>query len=353
MKRWVGGGIGVAALIAGSVLLVGNWLGWEILTDDATTALTLQPGQSWDAAYEAAAFGDTILLAGGDHGHQTISSERGDRNAVNDHITFQGIVGVKVSLDDLDVYAAHITIRGIEVKGLSIEGSGDRHGGDVLIESVSIRSGDLTSARNVTYRDVEFGPNRDGASSRYPWPQDGLIVNAWPPWDGRHPRDILFDRVRFHDVTAPISNAHSDCLQLTAGEDVTIRNSSFVRCEHANVMLAPDQGPIRNVVIEGNFFARTISAHYSINATSKSKPPSQWNQLTITGNTELQGTRLDAPGITFTHNKRESMTANMCSAAARAGSLIDSNTYRSGEKCGPNDVIEPEADLSFATWRAG
>jgi hypothetical protein len=350
MKRRLAGGVGAAAVLAGSVLLVINMLGWEVLTDGA---LTLQPGQSWDAAYEAAAFGDTILIAAGDHGQQTIISKRGDRNGIDDHITFQGIAGSKVRVGKLELYAAHITIRGIEVNGLSIEGSGDRHGGDILVENVSIRSGDLTSAWNVTYRDVEFGPNRDGHSVQYPWPQDALIVNAWPPWDGHHPRDILFDRVRFHDVAAPTSTAHSDCLQFTAGENVTIRNSSFVRCEHANVMLAPDQGPIRNVVIEGNFFARTISAHYSINASSKSKPPSQWNQLTITGNTELQGTRLDAPGITFTHNKRESMTANMCSAAARAGSLIDSNTYRSGGKCGPNDVIDPNADLSFETWRAG
>jgi hypothetical protein len=239
--------------------------------------VTLQPGQSWDAAYEAAAPGDTIWLAAGNHGTQQIISTKGNRDGLATDVTFRPVAGAAVRVDDLDLYAPHITVRNLDIIGLSIDGYDNRNGGDILVEDSRVRSGDLTSAWNVTYRRVDFGPNREGVSSQYPWPQDALIVNNWPSGSAHRPKNLLIEDSRFHDVTEPTSDAHSDCLQFTAGENVVIRRTEFYRCEHADIMLAPDQGAVLNWRLEHSTLYPTISAFYTVNADHKGKDSSWWS----------------------------------------------------------------------------
>lgn len=91
------------------------------------------------------------------------------------------------------------------------------------------------------------------------------IADGGPP-DFRPPRKILFDHVYFHDWHATVGQ-HTECLQILAGDGITIRNSVFRRCATANGGRGATanlhiswlgNGPVtRNVLLRNNFFYRS------------------------------------------------------------------------------------------------
>jgi hypothetical protein len=89
---------------------------------------------------------------------------------------------------------------------------------------------------------------------------------------GVPPRNVLIDGVWFHDWTTTDANsdAHVECLQVGAGENVTIRNSRFERCATHDIFVRSWGGTnggvhnVRNFLIENNVFAVTQRGYYSI-----------------------------------------------------------------------------------------
>ncbi len=81
----------------------------------AARSATLQPGDSWDAAYRAAAPGDVITLAAGTYGSQTLRYDASKTSSTD--VVFQPAAGATVTINgDLDILGAkHITIKNVKV----------------------------------------------------------------------------------------------------------------------------------------------------------------------------------------------------------------------------------------------
>src|SRR5262249_46573607 len=71
------------------------------------------------------------------------------------------------------------------------------------------------------------------------------------------PRNILLDGVRFDGWTRTASDVHTECLQIGAGDGITIRNSFFgPTCDVFALEITEFgvAGPPKNLTIENNFF---------------------------------------------------------------------------------------------------
>lgn len=71
---------------------------------------------------------------------------------------------------------------------------------------------------------------------------------------------ILFDGITFHDIfwgktVAQWGGSHPDCFEINGyAMNVTIRNSTFIRCQDSFFAIYPDQGDIVNVTVDHNTF---------------------------------------------------------------------------------------------------
>jgi hypothetical protein len=210
-----------------------------------------------------------------------------------------------------------------------------------MFKNIKTHHFSFNAVQNVSIIGGEVGPNRNPETGD--WPQDGIFIGAYPP-DKHPPTNVLIDGVYVHDIREPNADAHSDCIQFTAGVNVVIRNSRFRNCEHADMMIKGDQGPIENFLIENNYLDRTLSAYYSINLYETSRG---CKNVVMRNNTALQNIRLDAcSGGVLTGNIQSSMSSHTCSSATVK---IDWNVYESGSPCSSNDRV---ASIAFVD-RAG
>jgi hypothetical protein len=291
-------------------------------------------------AYQVAALGDVVELAGGRYGDQVLSGAKSPQLATAAKITFRPALGAQVQLGRVDIRVPHVEFRDMrwdkwkaryDVRDPRAYGAGD-----LALHNVDARHFSLNGVQNVRVADSEIGPNRNAATGD--WPQDGIYVGAYPP-DTHVPTNIVFDGLDVHDIREPSADAHSDCIQFTAGVNVTIRNSRFRNCEHADLMIKGDQGPLDRFTIENNFFDDTLSAYSSINLYQTSRG---CRNVLIRNNTALQNIRTDScTGATITGNIQPSMTAHHCSVAK---AKLSHNVYESGVPCAPTDRV---ADVKF------
>ncbi|MCZ7525046.1 MAG: right-handed parallel beta-helix repeat-containing protein [Acidimicrobiia bacterium] len=88
--------------------------------------------------------------------------------------------------------------------------------------------------------------------------------------------DVLIESTWVHDLNArrgPGAGAggysHNDCVQVSSGSNIVLRNSRFERCGlNAAVFIDADQGPIDNVLVENNFIDGGGFTLYSIRSRS-------------------------------------------------------------------------------------
>jgi hypothetical protein len=300
--------------------------------------------RSLDRAYEVASLGEVVELAAGSYGDQRMEGAKAPEQAVAPLVVFRPALGAAVSLGRTEIDVPHVEFRGMEIAEFNARHlAGDERyaAGDLTFRDITTRHFSLNSVQHVRVLGANVGPNRHPNGE---WAgQDGIFVGEYPP-DEHAPANIVFDRVYVHDIRKSSDSAHSDCIQFTAGINVTIRNSRFRNCEHADLMIKGDQGPIDGFLIENNFLGRTISAHYSINLYETSRG---CRNVVMRHNSALQNIRLDAcSGGTMIGNVQPSMSSNTCSQATVA---VASNVYESGVGCGPNDLV---ADVAFANEAA-
>jgi chitodextrinase len=304
---------------------------------DASPCTAAAPCKSFDRAYQAAQLGDVVELAAGTYAQQVMEAKNAKSPgvALADRVVFRPAPGATVETGPLEIRVPHVEFRDMKIAKFKARYHQPDPklyaAGDLVFRNIRTHHFALNAVQHVSFIGGEVGPNRNPATGD--WPQDGIFVGAYPA-DVHPASHLLFDGVYVHDVTEPTSTAHSDCVQFTVGIDVTIRNSRFENCEHADLMIKGDQGPIDGFVIENNFFDRTLSAFYSINLYETSRG---CRDVLIRNNAALQNLRVDAcTGGTLTGNIQPSMSSYTCSQATVT---LDWNVYESGSKCGPNDVV--------------
>jgi hypothetical protein len=295
------------------------------------------PCRSLARAYEVADLGAVVQLAGGTYGDQLLDgrlSKARDRREAPD-VVFRPAEGARVELGRLEVNVPHVEVQNMRVgkwkARYNVEDTTRYAAGDLTFRNVRTHHFSFNAVQNVRVIGGEVGPNRNRSTGDHP--QDGIFIGAYPP-DKHPPTDILLDGVYVHDITEPDSKAHSDCIQFTAGVNVVIRNSRFRNCEHADMMIKGDQGPIDNFLIENNFLDHTLSAHFSINIYETDRG---CRKVLMRNNTALQNIRTDAcSGMTLTGNIQPSMSKHSCSSA---NAKLSWNVYESGVKCGAGDTV--------------
>ena len=200
---------------------------------------------------------------------------------------------------------------------------------DVILRNLDVDLFIIGSASNVQILGGDVGPHENS---------DPIVGQ----WAGPPPTGIVIDGVHFHDIVKVAPEAHTECLQFTAGVDVTIRNSRFERCTHTMIFIKADQGPLRNFLIENNWFDRTIDGYYSLRLAAKEGRVCQ--DFLVRNNSALQAMYSDceAKNVRFVANLQPEKSAYSCSTSF--GAVWDWNIYGSGEPCGPHDLV---ASLGF------
>ena len=302
------------------------------------------PCAGFDRAYAVAQPGAIVHVAGGRYGAMTISSRSGRRGP---KVVFQPAGKAPVTVvGELTVRASHLEFRRMTLADLEVP----------------------REARHVTFRGIRNhgfwlqGPSHitfvGGEVTCGKCPYHPFLVDGGPP-DFPPPRNIVFDRVYFHDWHAAESGQHTECLQILAGNGVTIRNSVFRNCATAdggrgataNLQISwLGRGPkTRNILIENNFFYPSGN-HYAINSGDWPNVDFRYNSIAgpiIVGSGWGDGTPVEFVGNV--------MRLGECQGPRTGTGVSSRYVYRynvlEGGTCGPTDrnapsgFIHPQKDL--------
>ncbi|WP_272473963.1 hypothetical protein [Baekduia alba] len=293
--------------------------------EDCTAAA---PCGSLDAALGKAKPGAGVQLAAGRYGPQILKSDA--RPAGSAPVVVRPAPGAKVAFEELrcgpwtgDVGAGAFDLGGVTVAGVLIHRC-DR----VTLRRVTVAGGlFLEGSTNFAMVGGSVGPGADFH------PDVSAVYGAQPPIV---PRNILFDGVRFHDWQVRTAGKHIECLQISDVQRLTVRGSSFVRCDTFDLHIAGTVGgPVRDVVIEDNFFGAT-SDHSGVTPAYYSLSVRNGIGVHITRNRSNQAWALPAAGDVV---QRWVLSRNV--APMKAYQCDDRITYMhnrwSRAKCGPTD----------------
>jgi PKD domain len=226
----------------------------------------VQPGQSWDAACEAAAPGDVILLAAGNHPSQSISCRKAAPGVV-----FRPVAGAKVIVGRDGQQESCISLRGstyVTVDGVSTStysiagkpgqcGVAAGRGGAHHLTFRNVDAGTVFIAANdVQILGGDYGPAVDHETLISP---RTCSVSD----DSCMPQRILIDGAHFHDYRR--ARTHMQCIAFWGGDDVTIRNSRFSNCAVFSIFVSGgSQLHFDRLTFENNVYERgseAMSAH--------------------------------------------------------------------------------------------
>jgi glucose/arabinose dehydrogenase len=214
----------------------------------------IQPGQSWNAAYQKASCGQTFQLGVGTHPSQTIT-----RNASLDNcaqpVTFKGAPGVyvdgRVNLGQgaPDNGPRHVAMRDFSYRVTLAAGYGAQ---DILVENVNGGGFAVQGSNGVTVRNSDFGP-----------------CNSSPPNDcervfiledrngGAITQNVLFEKNTIHDYRINAAGDHWECMFTTGGTNITIRGNKFWMCDTYGIATGDrDYSDYVNWIIENNWFGK-------------------------------------------------------------------------------------------------
>jgi hypothetical protein len=230
----------------------------------AAAATTAAWQGSFDASYQAAVPGETIVVPGGTYGSQVVQRRndlRGGTCSVTDMsrcVTF--VMGGNVQINgNLEVHGAGIRIDGggkLRVSGYtdteadSVATAPDH----VVFENLQTGNIGAYSSTDITFRNIDVGPSTVGAGCNRNENKIGYGSGIEVV-----PRNILFDSLRIHNQNVNAAGRASDChyggLFIVTVDGLTIRNSIFERNVVYHIQIQNFSGPpARRVVFEGNSF---------------------------------------------------------------------------------------------------
>jgi hypothetical protein len=223
--------------------------------DDSSACSEADPCKSFSRAYRAASPGQSVLVAAGTYPEQTLTG--GDEKLGTERVVFRPAEGANVRLESLEVDGPRVELRGFTVGTVTTLADAE----DVVLRDLTIRGGFfILSSRRVSVVGGSVGPGVD---------YHPMIASA--DRSTTPPRDIVVDGVLFHDWTRTKPEVHTECLQIGAGDGITVRNSRFRNCHVMDLHVTHfgDAPETRNVTIENNFFsAAGDGGFYAIQANA-------------------------------------------------------------------------------------
>ena len=211
---------------------------------DAGRCTRGNPCRSFARAYAVAKPGQIVEVASGSYPKQEIGGTKpGSRRVV-----FRPRAGAKVTLEELKVHADNLEVRSMAAVSW-----------DVYEESTGFTARNLDvgwfgvwGSRNTSVLGGDVGPSLRDGEFHTVWISFGAKTND-------ETRNLLIDGVRFHDFSRAKEGDHTQCIFITGGNGITIRDSKFVRCDVFSIFAGTPWWkdglpPMRNVTIENNVF---------------------------------------------------------------------------------------------------
>jgi hypothetical protein len=274
-----------------------------------------------------------VVVARGSYGAQTIEARA--RQALP-KVIFRPASGALVTVGQFVVRGSHIEFRDMTLGDVDLP----RAAADVTFRNIRNHGFFLQGSSNISFIGGEI---TCGVCDYHSHIDDG-----GPP-DFRPPRNILFDGVYFHDWQAATADQHTECLQILAGDGITIQNSVFKNCATANdgrgatanlhISWLGNGPKTRNILIENNFFYPSGNT-YAIQAGDFANLDFRYNS--ISGPILVFGGFGDGTPVEFVGNI---MRFGDCQAPHTAGGPIAPFIYRynvlDGGTCSNTDVNAP------------
>jgi chitodextrinase len=280
------------------------------------------PCGSLNRAYAVASLGQTVEVAAGSYGGQTIDQTPKTGTGV---VLFRPAPGASVVLQSI---TAHRVSR-VEFRDFTVNSStvNRQDASWITYRGMKMRQFLVRSADHISYIDSEVGPNGN---------EDGMnwITAAYQTDDPA--TDVLLDNVRIHDFSKHNSGAHVDCIGIDDVDGLVIRNSKLWNCEHFSIIFGNDVESgraSRNALLENNFFDCCYSGYYSLGFGDVEGPMMvRFNSMTL-GMGWLGGSVV---GLTFDSNVIDGNSSANCSKATWRYNIV-----ADGSACGGGGAIAP------------
>jgi hypothetical protein len=221
-------------------------------------AVGARPCATFGRAYALARCGDIVGVSGGSYGQQLLA--RDDRKTgCSNPVLLEPLAGAAVTVDKIllgDFFGSGtpgpsgVTVRKMAVTEVSIWTPAS----EVTLDQIDGGSFVIQGARNVRILGGDWGPCDSSGPSACR--TQNFITDDTRL--GQVSRDILIDGAVIHDYKITAPEDHFECLYMTGGTNITIRNTRFANCETYAIYLTPRPwAAFRNLVIERNRFGRT------------------------------------------------------------------------------------------------
>jgi hypothetical protein len=226
---------------------------------DSNPCTQAAPCATINRAYQVAAAGDLIQVAGGTYPAQTIT--RDSSKAAGPDVTIQSAAGATVtitgrlSLGSGGNAPSHVVVRNLTAPKQRVQITDP--GSFITIQNVRAGSVYIDGAQHVLVKNSDFGncSNTDpqcegGGPGSQNWIKDDISSSRTV--------DITLDGVNIHDYHYDTnSQFHYECVFLLGGTNVTIQNSHFWNCELYDLFIQAN-GPfdISGVTLQNNWFGR-------------------------------------------------------------------------------------------------
>jgi len=215
---------------------------------DANPCTQAAPCLSFQRARNVASPGDTVEVAAGSYGSQTLT---GDKAAPK--VVFRPAAGATVTLGGLSLgscVTCHTGADNLRFEDLHVNGWVQAYDPAHDFDFVRLTATNfyVNSVQNVLISGGSYGGVTDGTNSKVDLSGGtGYQVN----------RNITIDGVLLHDYRiTPGSGQHDECLLIFSGTGITVRNSKFQNCEYYDIFMqhiASDR-PLGGITLENNFF---------------------------------------------------------------------------------------------------
>ena len=290
------------------------------------------PCATFDRAYHVASPGETVQVAAGSYGPQSITP---DATKTGADVVFTAAGTVTVA--KLAIGGSHLTFQNMSAVWKMLP----------TATAVTLRNISSPGAIYITGGASNISVLGGQIYSPVPVASDSQIASLY----GKVPTNILFDGVSFHDFRdiGPGNLHHIECLQVGAAINLTIQNSTFTNCETHDLFIRSwgnannSPSPLSNILIQNNSFAKTYTGYYAMQVLDDlwtGQPPTS---VTITNNHFLQDINVVVTHGTasITNNYLPTMSAYMCQTlnSRNTTTSLSGNTYGTGVPCGTNSTV--------------
>jgi chitodextrinase len=258
-----------------------------------------KPCATLNRAYSIAVGGDTISVACGTYGGQSIPARSLGTSVVT--IKKSGSCAYVVLNGGIRVDASYVTLDGFQATNNTNIHIAPRGGSPCAPNHVTIQNFKVSAITGgcdtVTIRNGDVGTNQNACGG----PEDGIQLFGYTP-NGQFsslspPTNMLVDGVTIHDTSGfSQCGQHTDGFQAFGCNNCTIRNSVFMRNDTSDVIIyqiTGAQSDIQSILLENNSFGSVKNPGHGVSIGGAACPSDQPNNVVVRNNTFYTAATVD------------------------------------------------------------